>query len=99
MPPHFTIQCIMPLKRGLSLRHRNAVKFNARCKQRSISRTEDGDKENVKPRNLLDSTVSSIEEEEQEKEQPETLDDIYHKFLALLGHDEIKGLLVYDRCR
>lgn len=88
----------MPLKRGLSLRHRNAVKFNARCKQRSISRTEE-DKENVKPRNLLDSTVSSIEEEEEEKEQPKTQDDIYHKFLALLRHDEIKGLLVYDRCR
>ena len=93
----------MPLKRGLSLRHRNAVKFNTRCKQRSIENTDD--KENTKPKNLLDSTVSSFDEDEEEeekkeeREQLETEDDIYHAYLALLEHNEIKGLLAYDRCR
>ena len=85
----------MPLKRGLSLRHRNSAKFT-RDKQRNVEKDED--KENVRP-NLLDSSVETNIDEEEQQQQFESKSDIENAFLEFLEQDEIKRLLAYDQCR
>lgn len=93
----------MSLKRGnfrLSTRHRDSVKLlHNKCKQLRVTPEGDAEnKENLEP-NLLDSTVSTMEEPVHVEFGAVNEENIIIKFLKLIDNDQIKGLLYYDTCR
>ena len=95
-------QARMSLKRGnfrLSMRHRDSVKLlHNQCKQLRVTPEDDEEnKENAEP-NLLNSTVSTMDELVQPFEALNE-DNTIDKFLQLIDNDQIKGLLHHDTCR